>query len=54
MKAFIASLMQMVTNKNTCLGSRGKLRWVKTMVMNIGGAPEYSKRNIRNEASRGI
>ena len=53
-KAFIASLMQRVTNKNTCLSPRSQLRWVRAMVMNIGCAPEYPKRKIRDEAGRGI
>ena len=44
----------MVTNKNTCLSSRDKLIWGRAIVMNIGCAPEYPKRNIKNEAARGV
>ena len=54
MEVFIASLMQRVTNKNICLSSMGKLGWVRAMVMNIGCASEYLKRNIRNEAGTRI
>ena len=44
----------MVTNKDTCLGSRGKLGWVRTRMMNIGCAPKNPERNIRNETDGGI
>ena len=40
MKAFIVLLMLRVTNENTCLSLRSKLRWVRAMVMNIGSAPK--------------
>ena len=54
LKVFIASFMQKVANKDTYLSLRRKLRWVRAMVMNIGCAPEYLKRNIKDEAGRGI
>ena len=53
-KTFITVLVKGIPNKHTGLSPRGKFGLIRAEIMDIGGAPKHTKRNLRNKTSRGV
>ena len=51
MEAFITTLVERIPNKDTFLGTKGKLSLVETKAMDKCSAPKYLERDIKYKAS---
>jgi len=54
MEALITTLVERIPNKDTFLGTRGKLSLVGTEAMDKGNTSKYTERDIRYKESGGV